>query len=263
MSTALGLGVVLATGILSMAPEATESTVTLDVDVSSLPADEITEALLDRIEAEGHETLEAGGITVAEEAGTRLTVKVTRFGEHDVHYRTTLILHEEGADFERTVDCELCRDAELVEQLGKEIARLSGRVLYGPEAEQDADTTPAEDGVAESEGTDRVEEKVEPPRSIGPLGMAGIGTLLGGAVSIAVGLPLALTPDRARVGDSGIEVRTTRPAGLTMIGVGGALIVTGAVLTTIDVVRRKRQRKISLVPAATRTQMTISMGVRF
>ena len=84
-------------GLLSPPALAADPTVSLEVDVSALPEDEVTEALVAHIVTDSSETLEAGGIHVVDGAGTRLTVTVSHFGEHGVHYRTTVALLGSGA----------------------------------------------------------------------------------------------------------------------------------------------------------------------
>ncbi len=236
--------------------------VSLEVDVSTLPEDEVTHALVSHIVAEGTQTLEAGGIDVLDDAGATVTVTVTRYGEHDVHYRTTVSLADGDDQVERTVDCEVCLDSELVDQIGKEIARLSGRVLYGGPQDHEEPEPAASDDV-EPEPTEASSEDTAPSKRLGPMGKAGIGVMVGGVASVAVGVPLVLTADTARIGEMGVEERATRPTGLALIGVGATMAATGVVLVVLDVVRRKKAGRVSLSPVVMPSQVTFSMGVKF
>lgn len=263
MSRILYLWTVMVVGMLSPPALATNPTVSLEIDVSALPEDEVTEALVVHIVANGTETLETGGIDVVDDADTRLMVTVIRFGEHDVHYRTTVVLLGDGDPVERTVECKLCRDSELVEQIGKEIARLSGRMLYAAGEPRDADDKPPETIEAQPVDVEPETSDTKPPRRLGLLGKIGIGTLAGGVVSLTVGVPLAMTPDEARITANAVEERTTRPTGLALVGVGSMLLVTGVAFLVIDAVRMKKARTVSLNPSVSPSRRVFSMGVRF
>lgn len=82
-----------------------------------------------------------------------------------------------------------------------------------------------------------------------------------GATALGASIPLAIRPDEWRPVAEGSERRTTRPAGLALVGVGSAVLVTGAVLLAFDLVRRKRQRTVSLAPTVVPTALTLR--VRF
>lgn len=245
---------------------ATPATVRLEVDVSALPAGDVTERLEAYLVEEQTRTIVDGGLELADDSSNAIRVSISRYGEDDVHYRATIALLQgtsEAAVVERTITCELCRDGELVSRVAEEVARLSGRVLYGPEEQSDADHPQAQDPPQPEPETSATEGNDEKTRKVGPLGVAGIASLVVGVGATGGGIPLAVAPDQTRPAASGVERRTTRPAGLALVGVGTALIVTGAVLVTVDALRRKKARQVSFFPAVTPSSVTVSMSMRF
>lgn len=237
--------------------------VSLDVDTSALPEDEVTDALEARMIEHQQRTLRDGGIEVVDDAEMQIRVVVTRYGEGDVHSAATVTLFEVDSDqpaFERRLTCELCRDSELIATVGEEIARLSGRLLYAPRPKAEAESVQSEPS---AEGENLQPQTDEAPQKLGTLGYAGIGSLAAGAGTLGAGVALALRPDEARLAGTHIERRSTRTLGLALVGVGSALLVTGAVLVTLDVVRRNKPRKVSLIPTLTPSVVTLGMHMRF
>ncbi|MCA9712712.1 MAG: hypothetical protein KDK70_43185 [Myxococcales bacterium] len=261
MSRALSLGLAL---LLAAAPcvALAAPAVSLDVDVSALPEDDVTEALETRLVEHQVQTLRDSGLEVVDDAGTRIRVVVSRYGDNDVHYRATVTLLDadgEPAEAERTLDCELCRDSELIAKVGEEIARLSGKVLYAPSSEAETDAKPEQD----ESGPEPTGSTGEQPKKLETLGYVGIGALVVGAGALGAGVGLALQPDEARLQGTRVERRSTRAPGFAMVGLGSAVLVTGAVLLTIDLVRRKKQRKVALIPTVTPSMITLGMHMRF
>jgi hypothetical protein len=131
------------------------------------------------------------------------------------------------------VSCSLCTEGEVVERARGEIVRLVPYVR------------------ARFRAVDKPIDKPKPegpkpdPRALSNLGKAGIGLLAGGTLAFAAGLGLALSKPRADP-DNPTNIIETQPAGYAVLAVGGAALVTGAVLLVLD--RRKAKRNAQLAP---------------
>lgn len=240
-------------------------TVALEIDVSALPIGDVTEKLEAHLLEHQTRILTDTGLEVADEPGATIRIIVSRYGEGDINYRATIALLRRDADaaeVERTITCELCRDGEFVIKVGDEVAVLSERVLYAPKDEQAEEARTATEGPTEPI-EDQPPTTTEKPKRIGPMGGAGIASVAVGIGAIAAGIPLALAADKTRPIATGVERRTTRPAGITLASVGGALLVTGAALVAVDVLRRQKQRRVSFLPTVSPSMLTVSMGMRF
>ncbi len=252
---------------------AAEPTVALEIDVSALPDDQVTADL--EIWLTEHQTaiLRDGGIETSADADNTIRVVVSRYGEGDVHYRATIVLVDrptEAVELERTITCELCRDTDLANEVGEEVARLSGRLLYAAQStdgtdEQPEKAPPSEEppGRAENFPTHRDPTVHPKSRKIGPLGCAGIASIVAGAGALGTGIYLGVRPDDWRLVAGGTEQRTTRPAGIAVLSAGAAVLTTGVVLVVVDAVRRKPQRRVTLSPTVTPIAAAMRMGVRF
>lgn len=247
--------------VVAAAAEAAPA-VFVDVDVSALPDDDVTQALAARMVEHQKQTLREGGLEVADDAETKIHIVVSRYGDKGVHYQAIVTLLEADGDeaaVERTLTCELCRDSELIAKVGEEIARLSGRVLYAPRIEEEE----AEPELAEPEPETTDPPVNEQPKRLGTLGYVGIGSLVAGSGTLGTGIVLAVLSDQARIEGTQVESRSTRTPGLAMVGVGSALLLAGAVLVTFDGIRRNKQRKVSLAPTVTPSRVTLGMHMRF
>lgn len=85
---------------------------------------------------------------------------------------------------------------------------MSGRLMYGPakEPEGQPEETPPGGQPEDDPGTT---PKV---RKIGPLGFAGIGSMVLGVTALGASIPLAIRPDEWRPVAEGSERRTTHHA---------------------------------------------------
>jgi hypothetical protein len=59
-----------------------------------------------------------------------------------------------------------------------------------------------------------------------------------------------------------IQRKSTRPTGIALASVGGALLVTGAILLAVDVVRRKKART-AFVPTISPDAVALTLSGRF
>jgi len=78
---------------------------------------------------------------------------------------------------------------------------------------------------------------------------------------LASGIPLALRQDEVRFSAMRADIRSTRPTGIVLASVGGALLATGAVLVSFDIVKRRKGRRVSVLPGP--TVLGLSMKGRF
>lgn len=136
-------------------------------------------------------------------------------------------------------ECRLCTEGEAVERATAEVERLVPFVRDHAQARQKA-----------------AEEAAKPPpeppppevpevKPLGGRGKAGIFLLALGGVGIGVGTGLALLEPRPDEDMPLNEIRTEKP-GFAAIGVGAALVITGAVLLALD--RRPNKRRAAWGP---------------
>ena len=202
----------------------------------------------DRLKGTAAEALQGEGITIADDASHRVQIKVA--WDADDNHAITVQVTEQGSA-PKTVEgspftCEACNENQLVSKLAEAAAQAAPLIGDGGEAEP----TPAGDGGDTGETGDAGEtgdRDRDRGKAMGAMGGVGIGVLAVGVGGLGAGIALALREDKVR-GDVGeIEQSNTKPLGFGLIGGGAALMVTGAVLIAIDVVRHKKQRT-SLLP---------------
>ncbi len=264
MTRALALLLALSVVTVATPVHAAVPTVTVELDVSALPVTDVTGRLEAHLLEEQTRILTDTGLELADDAEATIHITVSRYGDADINYRATIALLREGIEapeVERTITCELCRDGEFVIKVGDEVAVLSERVLYAPKDEPEEADTATEGPIEPTE--DEPPTTTEKPKRIGPMGGAGIASMAAGVGAMAAGIPLALANDKTRSIASGVERRTTRPTGIALASVGGALLVTGAALVAVDVLRRHKQRRVSFLPTIRPSMLTVSMGMRF
>lgn len=237
-----------------------EPEASLEVDLSALPSGKVTVALKARLVKHQLEMLGNGGIRIVGKADRTIRVSVKRYGDDGENYEATILMLASGAvEHERTFACELCSDTELVTKVGKEVTRLSGRILSV------APQTPAATGNGEPKADEPKAD--EPPSAegssaIGALGGVGIGVAVLGVAGVAAGVPLSRKSDAVRGAEGDADVRRLRPSGLALVGVGGGLMVVGAALIVLDVVRRKKTRT-AFLPTVTPNGVAFTLRGRF
>lgn len=255
------------------APNAAPPRVRLEVDTSSLPESSATNSFTRWLVQDQTGTILDGGVEVSPDASTGIRIVVTRYGEHDVHYKAALGLVDGNGEIvgeERVITCELCTDGQLITKVSPEVARLAARVLYAPvpvveEPEVVGEPTQEpEEPKAEPEPVAEPTPPAQPPsKPFGALGAAGIASAVVGIGVTSAGTGLALTRDRWRLVDGTLEVRSTRPTGLALVGIGTVLAITGAVLVAVDVTRRQKARRLSVLPDLSVSSVFVSVNVRF
>jgi hypothetical protein len=102
------------------------------------------------------------------------------------------------------------------------------------------------------------------PRSsaLGPMGWGGVGTAIAGVCAVGVGIGL-LTLEPTVVPDDESKLRTWQPGGIAFTAVGGAAIITGVVLASVDGHRRARSRRVAVTSWARRRGAGVHLGFRF
>ena len=229
----------------SSALAAPASKAVLDVAVElDQPGDK---ALADQIRGGMTKVLNAEGVAVTKSADVQTGTIVIKVGWNadDNHSIEVMVQTAEG---EHTVDgspfvCDTCKDAQVVEAVVAAAPAMIGLLPETPDDSTSGDTTPGDgtDGRGKTDG-DRT--------PLGGLGKAGIGLMVGGAVVLVGGAVLTAMGEKQ---DLSADVENTestnfRPPGYALLGVGGAVLITGAVLLTVDRVRAKK-KSTALAPA--------------
>ncbi len=200
-----------------------------------------------RVVAEAQQTLEAEGIKERKGVDDIVVfLKVTPPPSGDEGYMLGIAVTHLGQPITDTVeaDCELCVEDELIELVDAKIRELL------PTIREHMAQVQADAAAAEPEPEPEPEPEIEPPPPIvdeEPAGMGGKGkagaALLGlGAAGAVAGVIMAVRPPTQVSPDNGYELRRTQPPGYATLAVGGALLVTGAVLLVLDSRDRKRSR---------------------
>jgi hypothetical protein len=144
--------------------------------------------------------------------------------------------------------CRGCMTDQLVEAtmeaVRKAIERKEARELKmpdpEPEPEPEQPAPPADDSPRDTGPT--------PSRGLGPMGWGGVAALAVGVASVATGGAFLGLGER-RPADDKSQFRDFRPSGYGLLGVGGALVITGVALIVVDRVRAKRRSGRSAVVA--------------
>lgn len=159
----------------------------------------------------------------------------------DYEIRLMANLRDQPASWSET--CSLCTEAELIDSVASELDKVavSLRALH---EERLAETEQAE---VEPVPEPRVEPESKPDedRVLDTKGKAGIGVLAVGVVAVGAGIGLVLAPDRPLPSDP-LKERYTQPPGYAALAVGGAAVITGAVLLGLSL--RDRKRRMARAP---------------
>lgn len=140
-------------------------------------------------------------------------------------------------------DCQLCTEDELVEKVEALARQVAPKMMVPQEPEEVPDVViPPDDGGSDTgEPTDPTQD--EDPGKLTKMGKAGVGLLVSGGISTIAGIVLVAVPrPEPAIEINGVpRVGATREVGYGALGVGVALVVTGAVLVGIDRKRAKRR----------------------
>jgi hypothetical protein len=194
--------------------------------------------------------------------GAKIRVRVVPLSGKEVGYSITL----EGLLDGRLVDgspppltCSACTETEMVDKVVEQVGLLLPKLQPEEEPETEGEGTSAGDEPRETDLVEptfdgAAEPGAEPRPKLGALGKAGIAVLAVGAVGVGVGLGLGLREDTwdadsGYAGNAGsVGYISTKTPGWAVLGVGGALLVTGTVLLVYDVRRAKKSRRTAIAP---------------
>ena len=233
------------------APPQEDSEVFASVKVDAEGFGEVGSKVSTRVVAEAESTLETEGIKRRTGVDDIVVfLKVTPPPSGDEGYMLGIAVTHLGQPITETVeaDCELCVEDELIELVDAKVRELLPKIREHM-AQVRADAAAAAAAETEVEEPEP-EPEIEPPPPIiddEPKGMGGKGkagaALLGlGAAGAVAGVIMAVREPTQVSPDNGYELRRTQPPGYATLAVGGALLVTGAVLLVLDSRDRKRSR---------------------
>lgn len=95
-------------------------------------------------------------------------------------------------------------------------------------------------------------------RALGTLGFAGIGLAIAGTGALASGIGL-LALDRTVDPFDATRLRDWRPAGASLVAIGGAVLVAGV---TMAIVGKRPQRRVAFAPFAPRRGLGLALRIR-
>lgn len=288
LSTPFGALLVLAPPLAhAHAPKPSYSTTQVEVDASELEGEgstmEKSVASLSRNEVLRTMRRDlARHLTVVDE-GAEAVVHVTLvWKDYEAsHYGVTVEVRRGGSMRLAVVDeCRLCDEEKLAAKVAGRVEDVLPYLVDGapsgpvageaePEGEPEARALQAEP-LAEPDPARTTEDEPE-PRRVGVAAYVGFGAIALGVGGLAGGIAVLLEEptERFRPADDYVLERRDRvPLGAALVGVGGALLVTGAVLVAIDqtVLRKRRAgraRSLVLVPSVSPSTVGLGISARF
>jgi hypothetical protein len=248
-SDLLRASVALVTAMASLpawaaAPAAkSDSVVVVDVDASLERADQLRE----RITTDAEKVLREHDVATTIDPAAPRTLTIGVGGER-YDYQVELVVERAGkVDEPVKFRCE-CNYDEL-------FAKVSEGVLERvPALQQTSESTPPSTPPTHEPPVDPPDAPLDAtePAPLGGLGKGGIAALVVGAAGLATGIAFVVVGKQTDEGDESVpegEASGTdfRPAGYAMLAVGGAALITGAVLLGVDRARA-RKRATALAP---------------
>jgi len=148
--------------------------------------------------------------------------------------------------------CELCTETELIDAIEGRLATIAAELETQAQVEEPHDdpTAPTDEPVPARD-----------PKRLGPKGKAGAALVALGGSGVIVGIVLAVLPASPATDDGRNDYSRevfTQPPGYALLGVGAAVLVTGAVLLGLD---RRQARRRSREQA--RIRAVPGLGFRF
>jgi len=146
------------------------------------------------------------------------------------------------ANSKNEVLCSLCTEGETVERARIEVGRLVPFVRDQHRAQLEAMAK------SQQESKDLAPPPTAAKRSprLSNTAKVGVGLLAAGVVGVGIGVPLVVRAPKIKP-DMPLETVQTQVPGYVLIGVGSALLITGAALV-IAGQRRARKQPLSLSP---------------
>lgn len=271
----LALGPTVGTG--STAPNAAGEAVKvrLDVDASSLGADQaVGEAIASAVATK----LAEEGIAVDAEQALEVSIRVRRFSPKavaDFFVDVQLMRDGELVESLETSGCAKCIDEFLVAHVVERVPEIEERVraLQEDAPQQGGSSSSSDAATAAGAASSEAEPRPEPGESSGR--KLEVGLIAGGAAGCAVGLGtliggVLVWADGTSVARSGsqpqqIEIADRRVVGYGLIGAGTVLIAAGSALIVVGSLRRNDSRKArpSLAPVMGQGAWGVSFSGRF
>lgn len=164
--------------------------------------------------------------------------------------------------------CQACGEEELktvsIEGVLEALTRFEqARAEAEAAAEAEAEPTAPAESEPAPEPAPPPDEQPRPP--LRPLGWAGVTTLALGASALIVGVTFVALGDQrspARLDYAQDYVRHYRVPGFALVGVGGALAISGAVMLGIER-RRSRASTLAITPQLSPTTAGLHLRARF
>lgn len=201
--------------------------------------------------AEGGLVAQAVTITDAP-AGPELRVKLSERDaggyrvEYEIIYDGKTITNGTGG-----FDCQLCTEDELIEKVEALAIQVAPKLVVpraevgpGPGPGPGPDVKDPDDGGGSDTGGGSDPIVDEDPNALGVKGKAGIGLLVVGGLGVISGVVLVVLPplEEFPTGhENAAYVKSTRPPGWGVLGVGVGAAVVGAVLLGLDRKQAKRR----------------------
>ncbi len=194
---------------------------------------------------------------ILEEAGydaSAVRISVGWLNADEFHYAVKVALDPATPTDQAplTATCRDCSSAQLVEAAVAGVHKAIAQRPEGPPKAEPAPVEPpepTEGSKPRPEGDDAPAQDKASKKKAGPLrplGWAGVGTMIGGAVALGTGGAFVALGER-RPADDMSQIRDFRPAGYGLLGVGGALLITGSILLGVERAKSKKQANAAAV----------------
>ena len=247
----------------SAPPAATaERPLRVSIDVSVLAeadAPHIERFTLERMEP----LLRERTYTRNDDAGDAIEIRFDYLDQNDLEYAVYVDVYDDGVLVEPGIEwfvCSFCPQTMLADTVARQLPAALDLLAR---AEVVAPTVPEEDSRVAAAAT-RPDEALAHTRPIGWLGIAGavvagggLTTTIAGAVELGQGRVVEST------GAPYQRVEDHRPRGMFFLGVGVSAMVVGLAVVVVDVVTRKKHKKIAVAPSWMPRGAGVSMSVRF
>lgn len=183
-----------------------------------------------------------------------IMVRVRELGANKPGYAFVMEIRVNDATHGKPAEvmCDLCTEGELVERVEDRLASLldelherGGEV---PEPDPPPASEPPSSDAPELPAQDVSSTTPEDRGGLQAKGKAGAALLVLGGLSVAAGAGLAAVPPSTKA-EMPLEKTTMRPPGLALLGVGGAALITGAVLLVLDRKEAKKKKTVAILPA--------------
>ncbi len=207
-------------------------------------------ALADQIRGGMVKALNAEGVAVTKAADAHTGTIVIKVGWNadDNHAIDVLVQTAEGdkAVTGSPFVCDTCKDAQVVETV---LAAAPAMIEQLPETPDDGPSGDGDGDGGDDGGSGQPRDGQTQP--LGRLGKAGIGLMVGGAAVLVGGAVLTAMgekEDSAPGNPQRLDAKDFRPPGYALLGVGGAVLVTGVLLLAVDRIKAK-PKKTTFAPS--------------